>query len=197
MRICARSDRAEIPLARTSTSNSPDRFVMRTFITVLALATLTAACADAPADRPTMDDAAPSIAAPQDIELSRELLESWAASLENVARLAASDTAIAAAMNSDASESPDSAIMRLEAIPEAREAIERGGITVEQYVLTSMSLFSAMFARAALEQGMIEELPPEVDRDNVEFVEENAAWIEELVQRLQQLQAELGGVPAE
>ena len=67
---------------------------------------------------------------------------------------------------------------RLEANPKVRAAIADAGLSTRDFALTGETLISALMAQAALEGGMLKEIPKGLDPASVDFVKQNKAKIE-------------------
>lgn len=169
----------------------------------LAAALILAACGDDAADAPGAD--APAVEAPgtanpldpgaspgqaltddeaalASYTLTMERVEAWSRASQNLQRLAEEDPALAErwdAENADA-ESFDEMIAQIEAEPRARAAVEEAGISVRDYVLTTMALLQAMFAQAAMDMTQDAPVPEGVNPANVQFVRDHQAEIQAL-----------------
>jgi hypothetical protein len=123
--------------------------------------------------------------AARDHRLSMPLLERYAQAARNLQQLEQTDPEVRRrmdAMGDQEAQSIDEVTRAIEADPQIRQAIERAGMNVRDYMLTSVALMQAMMASDFQRQGFIQELPPEVSADNVQFVRENETRIRELLE---------------
>jgi hypothetical protein len=178
------------------------RFSLASFTALAAL--VLAACPDRATDGTAMDTpgAAPAAAeAPQahmsaagdtdlaraarDHRLSMPLLERYGQAARNLQQLERTDPEVRQrmdAMGDQEAQSIEEVTRAVEADPQIRQAIESAGLNVRDYMLTSVALMQAMMASDFQRQGFIQELPPEVSAENVEFVRENETRIRELLE---------------
>jgi len=70
---------------------------------------------------------------------------------------------------------------RLEANAKVRAIIDEAGLTTRDFALTGETLMVALTAQAALESGMLKQIPDGLDPASVEFVKQNKAKIQGLM----------------
>ncbi len=151
------------------------------------------ACGERTAGRPADGTASPGVnqgeptaAAGTEVELGdyplqMERVRGWARALENLHDVAEEDPQALERAEMDPDASLGETVARIEAEPQVRQAIERAGISIRDYVLTGLALFQAMFMAEAMEAGTIQSIPEGVNARNVEFVRQNRAEIERLL----------------
>ena len=79
----------------------------------------------------------------------------------------------------DGAKSLDALVARINAVPEAKSAIQSAGMTAREYVVFSFSLFQSGMAAWGLSQPG-GKLPPGVSKANVDFYRAHEAAIEKL-----------------
>jgi hypothetical protein len=80
----------------------------------------------------------------------------------------------------------------VEAVPEISNAVKDSGLSVREYVVMSRTLLNSMMLVALKKQGLIQEYPPTISRDNAAFLEQNFDRVSEL---MMPLMSESGGMP--
>lgn len=73
----------------------------------------------------------------------------------------------------------------LEASPKIRRAIERAGISAEDFVLTQYALLQAAMVTGLQKGGINTKLPANVSEENVKFYRDNEARLNRLIEGLQ------------
>lgn len=133
-------------------------------------------------------------AAVRDFRLTMDHVRGYAAATENVMNRAAADPAFrerVGALHDDGDASMEELIRRMEGVPELRREIERAGISAEDYMKTVVSM-AAIGAHVMMrEMGHEAEADEWVSERNLAFFEENRAEIEEVMQRVQEMDHEL------
>lgn len=133
-------------------------------------------------------------AAVRDFRLTMDHVRGYAAATENVMNRAEADPAFRArveGLHDDGDASMDETIRRMEGVPELRREIERAGISADDYIRTIMSLAAIGSHVMMREMGHEAEATEWVSERNLAFFEENRAEIEEVMQRVQEMDREL------
>ncbi|MGH7507688.1 MAG: hypothetical protein ACRELX_18695 [Longimicrobiales bacterium] len=130
----------------------------------------------------------------EDYELTMDDLRRWSEATANFQRTLTENPEIAAALDQeesadqDVDDSLDAMAERYESVPEVRDAIEDAGLSTREFAVIFWAMMQAGMAQFAVEQGGD---PEEVARElqvnpaNIRFMEEHAAEIAELQQKLQ------------
>lgn len=136
--------------------------------------------------------AAPSLAA-QDVNakdaaelkaytLTKAKFDVWIRTTLEISR-ATKDTASEAEVEAD-DESVDGVARRIEAIPAARNALRRSGISAREYTILSL-----VVAQAAMADRMMQQYPtmkaPDINRANLAFMREHRAYVREQMAKLE------------
>ena len=184
------------------------RFSLSLSLAIAVLA-LSACAEDEPAAEGVVAEAPPAAVAqaviPQpgsdqltDWRLSEEQLTQLTAAMRNLEQAARADPAFAQAMNAEnerAETGEDVPLAqqvghirdRINRLPQARQAIERAGLSPDEYALTSIALIQAAIYSAALRQNPSANVPAEIPRENLAFVERNQELVRSAFAQLNQL----------
>lgn len=151
------------------------------------VATLVASCGGGDAEGDESRTAnAPTSADSTDVAplyrtITLEEVRAWYRATGRIEELERSDSAFAEAVRGvREQEDIDALVTALAALPRARDAIEGAGLTPASYVDVGFALYGARAADDAIEGGLIEEAPVQVNRANVELVRAHRAEIDGL-----------------
>ena len=140
------------------------------------------AAATQPAAAPVAESApaptAPSAASDATYALTMEHVDAYFDAQKQLALAAKADPTLEDLSMNLSREDSTQYIARLEANPKVRAVIADAGLSTRDFALTGETLMSALMAQAALESGMLKELPEGLDPASVEFVKQNKAKIE-------------------
>ena len=86
----------------------------------------------------------------------------------------------------------DQSVKHVEALPEIASAVKASGLTVREYVVMTATLLNSMMMVALKKQGMIQEYPPNISRENAAFLEQNFDRVSRV---MEPLMSGMGGGP--
>ena len=86
----------------------------------------------------------------------------------------------------------DRSVKNLEAFPEVASAVKDSGLSVREYVVMTVTLMNSMMMVALKKQGMIQEYPPNISRQNAAFLEQNYDRVSHI---MEPLMSGMGGMP--
>ncbi|MGH7717436.1 MAG: hypothetical protein ACREON_01145 [Gemmatimonadaceae bacterium] len=124
--------------------------------------------------------------------LSMDKVEKWVAAMSNLQTLSENDPELKRwAESQDMGNNASLRDMqeRLESTPKIRRAIERAGISTEDFVLTQIALLQAAMVHGIQKSGAAAKnvpLPEGVSEDNVKFFRENEARLTELMESMRE-----------
>jgi hypothetical protein len=113
-------------------------------------------------------------------ELTMEDIRQLGRAAENVRRLKATDPELGARIDGQTDPGLSGVRATIEREPRMREAIERAGLTPDEYIATTGSVAQAMFVAAMMKPNAparLTELPAGVPRSNVTLVMEHEAEV--------------------
>lgn len=98
-----------------------------------------------------------------------------------------------AAAGEEEEQSLSSTVKKMEALhPAVKSAFQSAGISTREYVVLSLAWFQAGFAAEMKKSGTIKEVPPDISKENVVFIEANAKELQAVADRWKKLTEELG-----
>lgn len=120
--------------------------------------------------------------------LSVDKLDRFAAASNSLMSLTKAHPEMRAAMGDQSGvKTLDESVARLQSkFPEAAGAIQKSGLTVRDYLLTSVSLMTATMALGMKKQGQLKQAPLGVSPENLAFVEQNYEKVEKVMRTLSQ-----------
>lgn len=77
---------------------------------------------------------------------------------------------------------------RIKKFPPLMQALQKEGLTAREYGKFWMAFIQAAFAQGFQKAGMLKELPPEINPENVQFIEQHAAEIAALQKEFEALE---------
>lgn len=77
---------------------------------------------------------------------------------------------------------------RIQKFPPLMQALQKEGLTAREYGKFWMAFIQAAFAQGFQKAGMLKELPPEINPENVQFIEQHAAEIAALQKEFEALE---------
>lgn len=123
----------------------------------------------------------PTASADADYELTMAHVEAYFEAQKKLALAAQADPTLEDLSMNVSREDSGQYAARLESNAKVRAIIDEAGLSTRDFALTGETLISALMAQAALESGMLKELPDGLDPASVEFVKQNKAKIEGLM----------------
>ncbi len=129
----------------------------------------------------------PGIVEMRNFRLSMDKIDKFAAASQTLVALSKTNPAMKSSMEGGTgAKTVDEGAKQLQAkYPEAAAAIQKSGLSVRDYLMTSVTLMSTMMVAGMKKQGQkMDQLPGSVSPDNLAFVEQNYSKIEKLLSGL-------------
>lgn len=129
----------------------------------------------------------PDMVEMRNYRLSMQKIDKFGAASQKLVALSKSNPAMKSAMQGGTgAKNLDEGAKFLESkYPEAAEAIQKSGMSVREYFLTSVTLMTATMVAGMKRQGQaVNQLPSSVSAENLAFVEQNYPKIEKLLSGL-------------
>lgn len=124
----------------------------------------------------------------REYRLSMDVLRRFPAIYENLAVALQDDPGIVDRMEAEGEESFDESLARMRDEPALRRAIEGAGVSIEDYMLTSVALAGAEMYNYFPDAYDDATRPPE---HQIQFVQDNRAEIDEISARLRSIEGEI------